>query len=77
MTHDQQYGALGAEGLKGVVGTTDTWKADLQLAFSNAVTAPINPNPIDRARSVATAGVFASIGLTKAVIHGVKKMISR
>ena len=29
MTHDQQYAALKAEGLKGVVGTTDTWKADL------------------------------------------------
>ena len=77
MTHDQQYAALKAEGFKGVVGTTDTWKADLQLAFSNAVTAPINPNPIDRARSVATAALFAPIGLTKAVIHGVKKIISR
>ena len=77
MTHDQQYAALKAEGLKGVVGTTDTWKADLQLAFSNAVTAPINPNPIDRARSVATAALFAPIVLTKAVIHGVKKIISR
>ena len=77
MTHDQQYAALKAEGFKGVVGTTDTWKADLQLAFSNAVTAPINPNPIDRARSVATAALFAPIVLTKAVIHGVKKIISR
>ena len=77
MTHDQQYAALKAEGLKGVFGTTDTWKADLQLAFSNAVTVPINPDPIDRARSVATAGLFARIGRTKAVIHFAKKLFSR
>ena len=77
MTHDQQYAAVGAEGLKGVFGTTDNWKADLQLAFSNAVTVPINPNPIDRARSMATAGLFAPIGLTKAAIRGVKKLFSR
>ena len=47
-------------------------EADLQLAAANAMTVPFNPDPIDRARSIATATAFGVIGGYKAGVQFVK-----
>lgn len=41
-------------------------EADLQLAAANAMTIPFNPDPIDHAKSIATATAFGVIGGYKA-----------
>ena len=71
-THDLQYADLNAKGIEGALLQTNTWKADLQLAAANAMTVPFNPDPIDRARSIATATAFGVIGGYKAGVQFVK-----
>lgn len=41
-------------------------EANLQLAAANAMTVPFNPDPIDHAKSIATATAFGVIGGYKA-----------
>ncbi len=72
ITHDLQYYELGAEGLNGALLQTNTWKADLQLAMSNVISIPFNPDPKDRIRSAATAVAFGLIGTCKRGVQMVK-----
>ena len=71
--HDKQYDNLGAVGIKGALFQTNTWKADLQLAVSNAFSISINPDLKDRMRSAATAVTFGCIGTYKMVIDYAKR----
>jgi hypothetical protein len=77
MMHDKQYDALDVSGTDGVFYHTETWKADLLLAGANAISVPFNSNPIDKLRSIATAGLFGYIGLFKMTAHSVKNMVKK
>ena len=77
IVHDLQYGDMSAAGINGVFGRTDTWKADMQLAMSNAVSVNFNKDPIDQARSIGTAIVFGAIGTSKMCIQSIKDIFNK